>query len=172
MLRGIAIASTAGLMAVACGSDSGQNPQGYVPPPPATSPPPNPMAPPSNPQQPDFNQNAPPPNPQAPTPNQQQPTPAPASGATIPASTVASCRDICGEVASECQANCDVYCDFFSLIGANCSDEAEGLIRCIAAEGIECRQSGNINPPIGRCRNELVDSMQVSEACLTALFGQ
>jgi hypothetical protein len=176
MVRGIAFVSAAALISIACGSDNGQDPQSRVLVTPGTKPPPDPMAPLTDPQQPDFDdeETAPPPDPAAPAPNPQQPTPAPPSGSNLPRSVVASCQALCtSSVGAECRVDCGRYCEAFSRIGAGCAREAQVFIECIAAQGVSCReQSGTINAPIGRCRDQLVESLQVSEACLGQLFPE
>jgi hypothetical protein len=174
MVRGIAFLSAAALISIGCGTDSGQEPQSRVLVSPGTEPPADPMAPLMDPQQPAFDDeaSAPPPDPSAPVPNQQQPTPAPPSASNLPRAVVAACQAICtSSVGAECRVDCGRYCEAFSLIGSSCSREARVFIECIAAQGITCReQSGTINAPIGRCREELVSSVQVSEACIGQLF--
>jgi hypothetical protein len=167
----MAIALSGALLLAACGSDGEQQPQPLPPVPPSYNPPRNAMAPLPNGQQPTLNGNAPALNPSAPSPNPQQPTPTRSGGggSGLPPQIVQSCRNLCGFVESTCRASCDAYCDAFSSISGNCAAAAAALLVCYAQEGAECRQDGDLDLP-GRCRNELIDSMAVSEACLDELF--
>lgn len=83
---------------------------------------------------------------------------------------VQTCRSLCGAIVAECRDDCDDFCDAFSLIAAGCAREAGALLECYA-QNANCREeSGELDLPRGRCRGELVESMNVSEFCLDELF--
>ena len=171
MLRPMAIALSGALLLAACGSSGENQPRDVPPVPPSYNPPRNLMAPLPNGQQAAFNDNAPAANPSAPLPNPQQPTPPPRSGAGgLPPQVVQLCRNLCGSVQPRCSESCQAYCDASAFISANCASAAAALLVCYAQQGAECNQDGELDLPQGRCRNELVDSMPVSEACLDDLF--